>query len=323
MFENNGLLVLGSVLIAVALYIYKRDKNGGSSRKTAHGSILTQFTTDLTEEARAKKLDPVIGRQDEIDRVIHILSRRRKNNPLLIGEPGVGKTAVIEGLAIRIVEGAVPASLAGKRILALDLPGMISGTKYRGEFEERMRKLTREIQSTARSIILFVDEVHMLEQASGTEGGMNVSDILKPALARGDLQAVGATTWREYEKFIRPDDALDRRFQPVLIGEPKPEDALAILRGTKAVYEAYHHVTIDDDALKEAVTGSKAIENRFLPDKAIDLIDEACAKVAIESVSSSQTTALGVVHSACKGATGPCVTVKDIQQIILDWIKKV
>lgn len=276
-------------------------------------------------------MDPVVGREEEIERLTHILSRRRKNNPLLIGEPGVGKTAVVEGLALRIAQGKAPVSLSKKRVLMLDLPGMISGTKYRGEFEERMRKLTQEMQSMAHAIILFIDEVHMLEEAAGAEGGMNVSDILKPALARGDLQAIGATSWKEYEKFIRPDDALNRRFQPVLIGEPSAADTMKILEGTRKVYEDYHRVCIDDSALQEAVRSSSAIQGRFLPDKAFDLIDEACAKVAIDAVGVGQGAPLGVIHGACErakvqaaeetGGSPPLVTAKDVQEVIKDWVQ--
>ncbi len=282
----NPITLIGLALIAVAGFIWKKSKGGGGSGISIPGkgsSILETYTRDLTEDAQEGNLDPVIGRDEEIERVIHILSRRRKNNPLLLGEPGVGKTAIIEGLARRIHKGYVPDPLKDKRVLALDLTGMISGTKYRGEFEKRMQALTKEIESMGRQIILFIDEIHMIEQASGAEGSMNVSDILKPALARGDLQAVGATTWKEYEEFIKTDDALNRRFQPVFIGEPSNEDSFVILRGIKQIYETFHGVEISDDVLKGAVALSANIKNRFLPDKALDLIDEACAKVSIES----------------------------------------
>ncbi|OGL94778.1 hypothetical protein A2348_04450 [Candidatus Uhrbacteria bacterium RIFOXYB12_FULL_58_10] len=246
-------------------------------------SILKTYTRDLTHEAETDNLDPVIGREEEIERVVHILSRRRKNNPLLLGEPGVGKTAIVEGLARRIHKGYVPKSLAGKRVLCLDLTGIISGTKYRGEFEQRMKSLTSEIEAMGRKVILFIDEIHMIEEASGAEGSMNISDILKPALARGDLQAVGATTWKEYEKFIKPDDALNRRFQPVFVGEPNEADSFEILRGIKGTYEQFHGVQIPDETLRSAIRLSAKIKDRFLPDKALDLIDEASAKVSIEA----------------------------------------
>ncbi|MBP9863931.1 ATP-dependent Clp protease ATP-binding subunit [Patescibacteria group bacterium] len=295
--DQNVFYIIGGVCIVSAFLVwdYSRRKNVKSSGGS--GPILERFTTDVTLRAQKGELDPVVGRDDEIERVIHILSRRRKNNPLLIGEPGVGKTAIIEGLARRIVKGAVPARLRDKRILMLDLTGIISGTKYRGEFEKRMHSLTEELQVLARSVILFIDEIHMIEQSAGAEGAVSASDILKPALARGDLQAVGATTWKEYEKYIKPDDALNRRFQPVLVGEPSDQDALVIMRGIKDAYEKYHDVVIDDDALEAAVTLSKTVKDRYLPDKAIDLIDEACAKVSIEAVS-GHAIAIGVVHAA-------------------------
>ncbi|PJA45604.1 hypothetical protein CO174_02295 [Candidatus Uhrbacteria bacterium CG_4_9_14_3_um_filter_50_9] len=277
--------IIGIVLLIGAAMLWDRSKRGGksSSIRGVGSSMLQTYTRDLTQDATKGTLDPVIGREEEIERVVHILSRRRKNNPLLLGEPGVGKTAIIEGLARRIHKGYVPNTLKGKRVLALDLTGMISGTKYRGEFEKRMQQLTSEIESMGRQIVLFIDEIHMIEQASGAEGSMNVSDILKPALARGDLQAVGATTWKEYEQFIKPDDALNRRFQPVFVGEPTEEDSFAILRGIKQVYETFHGVEIPDETLRSAITLSQSIKDRFLPDKALDLIDEAAAKVSIEA----------------------------------------
>jgi len=276
--------VIGIILIVGAFLLWDQARKGKKSGVPGVGSsVLETYTRDLTRDAKEGNLDPVIGREEEIERVVHILSRRRKNNPLLLGEPGVGKTAIIEGLARRIHKGYVPDTLKEKRVLALDLTGMISGTKYRGEFEKRMKHLTSEIESMGRRIILFIDEIHMIEQASGSEGSMNVSDILKPALARGDLQAVGATTWKEYEKYIKPDDALNRRFQPVFIGEPKDEDTYAILRGIKNVYETFHNVEIPDETLTAAIKLSDEIKGRFLPDKALDLLDEAGAKVSIEA----------------------------------------
>lgn len=260
--------------------------------------IQMAYTRDLSEEAEKKKLDPVIGREDEIERVIHILARRTKNNPLLLGEPGVGKTAIVEGIARRIAKGDVPGRLKEKRVLALDLGSLISGTKYRGEFEERMKKLTDAIKSMSRLVILFIDEIHMIEQAKGAEGAMNVSDIIKPALSRGELQAVGATTWKEYQAHIKPDDALNRRFQPVIVGEPSPQATLQILQGIKEIYEEHHNVLYDEEALKAAVNlSTKYIKDRFLPDKAIDLIDEAGAKVSIES-SHNTKHAMALLHAA-------------------------
>jgi ATP-dependent Clp protease ATP-binding subunit ClpC len=280
----SPLTILGILLVITAALVWSHSKKEkGTSTSNTGGSILKTYTNDLTKAAEDGKLDPVVGRESEIERVIHILSRRRKNNPLLLGEPGVGKTAIVEGLARRIHKGYVPDTLKNKRVLSLDLTGIISGTKYRGEFEKRMQKLTSEVESMGRKVILFIDEIHMIEQASGAEGSMNVSDILKPALARGDLQAVGATTWKEYEQYIKIDDALNRRFQPVLVGEPAQEDTFAILKGIKNVYEKFHNVTIPDETLMEAITSSEQIKDRFLPDKALDLLDEAGAQVSIEA----------------------------------------
>lgn len=316
--------LFGIALIVSALILLDRS-NKKQRRVTGGGSsVLGTYTTDLTEMARNEKLDPVIGREQEIERVIHILSRRRKNNPLLLGEPGVGKTAIVEGLAIRIQKREAPENITKKRVLSLDLTGMISGTKYRGEFEERMRALTKEIEGMGRTIILFIDEIHMIEQSGGAEGAMDVSDILKPALARGDLQTIGATTWKEYEEFIRSDDALNRRFQPVLIDEPTPADTLQILKGIKKIYEEYHNVLIEDSAIKTAIEKSKKIKDRFLPDKALDLIDEACAKVSIEAIK-GKAIALGAMHHAAAKAKQkgtPHVKPTDITEVIEEWIKE-
>ncbi len=295
---GNTIFIVFVLAAAGVLYWWYSSRQSGDGGASKKGPILGTYTRDLTKDAEAHKLDPVIGRSEEIDRLIHILTRRSKNNPLLLGEPGVGKTAVVEGIARRIAAGDVPEQLKGKRILALDLGGLISGTKYRGEFEERMKKLTDEIRVMASQVILFIDEVHMIEQAKGAEGAMNVSDILKPALSRGELHAIGATTWKEYEALIKPDDALNRRFQPVIVGEPSDEAALQILRGIKGGYESHHQVLYDDAALVAAVRLSKErIKDRFLPDKAIDLIDEAGAKVSIETAHGTKH-ALGLLHAA-------------------------
>ena len=245
------------------------------------GGIIDQYSTDLTQEAREGKLDPVIGREKEIARIMEILSRRTKNNPCLVGEPGVGKTAIVEGLARQIAEGIVPESMKDKRIMVLDLPGMIAGSKYRGEFEERMKKLIREVK-TAGNIILFLDELHTIIGAGGAEGAIDASNILKPSLARGEMQLIGATTLTEYRKYIEKDAALERRFQPVTVEEPTEDECIRILEGLKGKYEAHHDVEIEEDALKAAVHMScRYINDRFLPDKAIDVLDESCSKVKL------------------------------------------
>lgn len=264
--------------------LYKEDfQNGKPGRKkSAEGTpVLDQYSRDLTGLAREGALDPVVGRQEEIDRVIQILSRRSKNNPCLIGEPGVGKTAIVEGIAERIVTGMVPDTVLGKRVVSLDLSGIVAGSKYRGEFEERIKKVLGEV-TKAGNILLFIDEIHTIIGAGGAEGAIDASNILKPALARGEVQVIGATTVEEYRKYIEKDAALERRFQPVLVEEPTEDEAVEILKGLREQYEKHHSVTITDEAVEAAVRlSARYINDRFLPDKAIDLMDEASAKVRL------------------------------------------
>ena len=256
---------------------------GAGGEEAADGSTLSQFGRDLTKLAREGKIDPVIGRQKEIERVIQILSRRTKNNPCLIGEPGVGKTAIAEGLALKIVSGEVPELLKDKRIISLDLTGMVAGTKYRGDFEERIKKVIDEVKA-ADDIILFIDEVHTLVGAGSAEGAVDAANILKPSLARGELQVIGATTLEEYRKNIEKDAALERRFQPIVVGEPSEEEAVEILKGLRDKYEAHHKVKITDEAINAAVKlSARYIGDRYLPDKAIDLIDEAASRVKLQT----------------------------------------
>ena len=259
-----------------------KGKRGEASAKGSNTPNLNQYGRDLTEMAKEGKLDPIIGREKEIERVIQILSRRTKNNPALIGDPGVGKTAIAEGLAQKIIEGNIPEILKGKRVVTLDLSSMVAGSKYRGEFEERLKNVMNEIRES-KNVILFLDEMHTIIGAGGAEGAIDASNILKPALARGEIQAIGATTLDEYRKHVEKDAALERRFQPVMVGEPTKEEALLILEGLRDKYEAHHKVKITDEALKSAVELSdRYIADRFLPDKAIDLVDEAASKVRIK-----------------------------------------
>ena len=263
--------------------MYKEDlakKPSGKSKPTT----LEQYSRDLTALAREGKLDPVIGREDEIRRVVQILSRRTKNNPCLIGEPGVGKTAVVEGLALRIVAGDVPMTVQNKRVLTLDLSGMVAGSKYRGEFEERIKKVVKEVIDDG-NVILFLDELHTIIGAGGAEGAIDASNILKPSLARGEIQLIGATTIAEYRKYVEKDAALERRFQPVTVEEPTEEEAIRVLEGIKGKYEEHHRVTITSEAVEAAVRlSNRYINDRNLPDKAIDLIDEAAASARLRSM---------------------------------------
>src|SRR5215218_7243213 len=269
--------------LVAAINDLRKGNTVTSQTQETQYNALNKYAKNLNELARQGKLDPVIGRDEEIRRTLHILSRRSKNNPILVGEPGVGKTAIAEGLAHRIVNGDVPENLKSKTIYALDMGQLIAGAKYKGEFEERLKGVVKEVSTSEGEIILFIDEIHTLVGAGGGEGAMDAANILKPALARGELRAIGATTLNEYQKFFEKDKALERRFQKVVIDEPNIEDAISILRGLKDRYETHHHVRIKDEAIIAAVELSvRYITDRFLPDKAIDLIDESAAKLRLE-----------------------------------------
>jgi ATP-dependent Clp protease ATP-binding subunit ClpB len=278
--RNAGLTEQG---LTAAIKELRKGEKVTSSTQSQSFQALEKYARNLNEEARRGKLDPVIGRDEEIRRTLHILSRRTKNNPILVGEPGVGKTAIAEGIAHRIVNGDVPENLRSKLIYALDMGQLIAGAKYKGEFEERLKAVVKEVEQSDGGIILFIDEIHTLVGAGGGEGAMDAANILKPALARGELRAVGATTLNEYQKYFEKDKALERRFQKVVIEEPSAEDAISILRGLKDRYETHHHVRIKDEAIIAAVELShRYVTDRFLPDKAIDLIDESAAKLRLE-----------------------------------------
>ncbi len=315
---TSALPFLGAALAAAgliaggAILVERMQHEGGSSplgdlsrRLRGATPTLETFSRDLTQLARENALDPVIGRDAEIDRVIAILARRSKNNPVLVGEPGVGKTAIAEGLAQRIATGNVPASLRNKRVLALALGALVAGTKYRGELESRVKRILDEIKRSARDVILFIDELHALVGAGAAEGALDISSMIKPELARGDLQCVGATTFDEYRKYIEADAALERRFQPVQIDEPSIEATIMILRGLRAKYAQHHHVIITDAAVEAAATlAARYIPDRFLPDKAIDALDEASASVAL---------------NAPAGVSMPTVDARDIASVITKW----
>ena len=280
MLKAAGVTVAG---LEAAILKLRKGRSADSSFADANYDAVRRYARDITELAQDGKLDPVIGRDEEIRRTIQVLSRRTKNNPVLIGEPGVGKTAIVEGLATRMVNGDVPELLSNKRLLALDLGAMLAGAKFRGEFEERLKSFLTEITSNQSDIVLFIDELHTLVGAGAAEGAMDASNLLKPALARGDLHCVGATTLDEYRQHIEKDAALARRFQSVFVPEPTVEDTISILRGLKEKYELHHGVNITDGAIVAAANLSKRyIADRFLPDKAIDLIDEAASRKRME-----------------------------------------
>lgn len=306
----NGNLESTIVLVSVAslaLIVYLWRKNNPDAQTQA--SVLALYSRDLTQLAKLGKLDPVIGRHHEIARLIQILSRRTKNNPVLIGNSGVGKTAIVEQLANLIAAGQVPDSLKNKRVLQLDLSGLVAGTKYRGEFEKRLKGVVNEIIAAQRRIILFIDELHSLAEAGEATGAIDAADILKPALARGELQAIGATTMQEFRHSIEKDETLKRRFQPITVDEPTAQETIEILHGLRQRYENYHHVEISDEALKAAVELSQtSLPDRYFPDKAIDVLDEAGARVHLESMTEQR-----------RDAHGPVVQRTDVEAIIKEW----
>ncbi len=308
---TSALPFLGAALAAAglvaggALLLENREELSKRLNPLAGTPTLQNFSRDLTDLARSGKLDPVVGRDDEIERVVSILARRSKNNPVLVGEPGVGKTAIVEGLAQRIIAGNVPAALRNKRVLSLALGPLVAGTKYRGEFESRVKRILDEVKRSARDIVLFIDELHTLVGAGAAEGALDLGSMIKPELARGDLQCIGATTFDEYRKYIESDAALERRFQPVMVEEPTVEATIAILNGLRNKYAEHHNVTITDDAVEAAAQlSARYIADRFLPDKAIDLMDEAAANVAL----------------ANKGAVvRPLVTAQTVAAVVTKW----
>jgi ATP-dependent Clp protease ATP-binding subunit ClpC len=295
-----GAAIAAAGLIAGGALLYENREELTRRLGTSSTPTLAAFSRDLTELARNGKLDPVIGRDDEIDRLISILARRSKNNPVLVGEPGVGKTAIVEGLALRISCDDVPDVLRGKRVLALSLGPLVAGTKYRGEFESRVKRILDETKRSAREVILFIDEMHTLVGAGAAEGApLDLSSMIKPELARGDLQCIGATTFDDYRKYIESDAALERRFQPVMVEEPSIEATMVILQGLRGRYAEHHHVTIRDDAIESAARlSARYIADRFLPDKAIDLMDEAAASVALSNKGSIDRPSVTSEHVA-------------------------
>jgi len=297
------------IVIITVSYLLKKKNNGENFNM--QNSVLNQFSTNFTELIRKHGADPVIGRDSEVLKLVQTLSRKTKNNALLLGSPGVGKTSVVERLAALIVSGQVPESLRDKEVIALDLSSLIAGTKYRGELEQRLNALQKELLARKKNIILFIDEIQQLSQAKGVEGGLSPSDVLKPELARGNLQVIGATTYTDYEKYILPDKSLDRRFHPIHVHEPSREECLQILRGVREVYEKFHHVKYPDEILENIIDLSKKyIQKRFLPDKAVDVLDEVGVHVRLENM-----------KKEVKEET-PVIKESDVKEVIAEWVDK-
>ena len=304
--DNLGLYIIIPVLGVLLFFASRYYKD-----RVTSSSILATYSRDLTTLATEGKLDPVVGRKHEIERVLQILTRRTKNNPVLIGDSGVGKTAIVEELANKIARGDVPETIKDKKLLQLDLSGLVAGTKYRGEFEKRLKDVVNEIVGAQGSIIIFIDEIHSLAEAGEATGAINAADILKPALSRGQLQAVGATTAEDYKKYIENDPTLERRFQPVIVDEPDAHATIDILRGIRSKYEEHHNVRLPDWTLKRAVElADKYLPDRSFPDKAIDLIDEASSKVRLHVITDPANY---------KENPAPEVTPEDIEEIVSDW----
>lgn len=307
-FDFQEIYIFVSILVSIVIVAFLWKRNNPEVQ--THSSLLALYSRDLTTLSRQSKLDPLIGRHHEIARLIQTLSRRTKNNPVLIGNSGVGKTAIVEQLANLIAAGQVPDSLKNKRVLQLDLTGLVAGTKYRGEFEKRLKGVVTEIVAAQRKIILFIDELHSLAEAGEATGAIDAADILKPALARGELQAIGATTMEEYKTSIENDETLQRRFQPIIVDEPSAQDTLKILHGIRGKYEQYHGVEITDDAIAAAVRlADQYLHDRHFPDKAIDVMDEAGAKVHLEMITSSHRP----------NTERPKVTAKEIEEVVNEW----
>lgn len=319
-FDQNILIYFVIFVLAVGaiIYIKKRERKVtagaffDSKGKSGKTPMLNRFSRNLTKEATEGKVDPIIGRESEIKRIIQILARRTKNNAILVGQAGTGKTALAEGLAVKIAAGRVPEQIRSKKVLALNLGGMLAGTQYRGEFEQRMKVITDEISASGRSIILFIDEIHSLSQAGEAQGAIGAANLLKPALARGEVQAVGATTVREYYQYIAKDASLERRFQPIMIRESTPEETVLILRGIKERYENHHKVRIDEDVIQGIVSlAGKYLLDRYFPDKAVDLLDEAASKVKLRVIEKGREEEV------------PRVTIQDVEDIIFMWSRDV